>query len=206
MRVQKVSKEGYEDFIFNTRSQGYYDMLIHSEAERETYYLTEYVVPFENNEHMSGYDFASDNIAVEYFEKAGISNKKQITSIYNVRPDTTGFLFISPLYQSFMPIDTEQERKDNFTGVLIIEINPQIFFENALGTGVASDSTVVFDIYDELNKNKSVIFSSFNKEILNQQYKPEISEILEIEIYGHKILLDFKTIPDFGGEFQKYLL
>lgn len=47
-------------------------MLIHSEAERETYYLTEYVVPFENNAHMSGYDFASDNIAVEYFEKAGI--------------------------------------------------------------------------------------------------------------------------------------
>lgn len=104
-----------------------------------------------------------------------------------------------------MPIDTEQERKDNFTGVLIIEINPQIFFENALGRGVASDSTVVFDIYEEVNKNKSVIFSSFNKEILNQQYKPEISEILEIEIYGHKILLDFKTIPDFGDEFQKYL-
>lgn len=129
MRVQKVSKEGYEDFIFNTRSQGYYDMLIHPETERETYYLTEYLVPFENNEHMSGYDFSSDNIAVEYFEKAGISNKKQITSIYNVRPDTTGFLFISPLYKPFMPIETEQERKDNFTGVLIIEINPQIFLK-----------------------------------------------------------------------------
>lgn len=205
LKVQKVPKERYDDFIYNTRSQGYYDMVIRPEADRETYFLTEYVVPFDGNGHMSGYDYASDKIATEYFYKAGKTNKKQITTVYNVRPDTTGFLFISPLYEPFMPIETEEDRVQYFNGVLIIEINQQIFFENALGTGVASDSTVIFDVYEEVGDSKNVIFSSFNKEVLNQNYKPEINEISEIDIYGHKIKLDFKTIPQFGGEFQEYL-
>ena len=49
LKVQKVSKAGFEDFVYNTRSQGYYDMVVRPEADREVYYLTEYVVPSEDN-------------------------------------------------------------------------------------------------------------------------------------------------------------
>lgn len=205
LKVQKVPKVGYDDFIYNTRSQGYYDMVVHPIADRETYFLTEYVVPFEGNGHISGYDFASDNTATEYFYKSGLSNKKQISPIYNVRPDTLGFFFISPLYQPFMPIETEAQRKESFAGVLLIEINPKLFFEEALGEGISSDSTIVFNILEKNSGKENTIFSSFNSNNYKEGYKADFNEAKKINVYGHEIEINFKTIPNFGGEFQEYL-
>lgn len=205
LKVQKVPKAGFEDFVYNTRSQGYYDMVVRPEADREIYYLTEYVVPFEGNGHISGYDFASDDIAVGFFKEAGKDNKKKVTSVYNVRPDTLGFFFVSPLYQPFMPIETEAQRDSSFAGVLLIEIEPKLFFEEALGDGISSDSSIVFDIFEDKDNGKNVIYSSFNKKDFKADYIPDFKNIMEINVYGHKIKLDFQTIPNFGGKFQEYL-
>lgn len=205
LRIQKVPNDRLEDFIYNTRSQGYYDMQINPDNENETHYLTEYVVPFERNPHLSGYDFSSDPMATKYIEQAGKNNLKVITPVYNTRKDTIGFYLIAPQYQVGMPIETEEDRMNNFMGALIIEISPSIFYENALGKGVSSDSNIVFDIYEEIDGAKNTIFKSFNIDILKQNYNPIVTEIKDFKINQKSIFIDFKTVPDFGGEFQKYL-
>lgn len=205
LRVQKVNKEKYEYFIYNTRSQGYCDMIIHPEAEREQYYLTEYVVPFDRNMDLSGYDFASDPIAVEYMELAAKNNKKLMTPVYNVRKDTLGFYFIAPQYEVYTSIETESDRINNFSGALLIEIEPNSFYTNALGNGISTDSTIIFDIYEELDGKKNIIYSSFNINILKDGFSPSISEIKEINFNDKILKVEFRTIPNFGGEFQEYL-
>ncbi len=205
LRIQKVNQERYEDFIYNTRSQGYYDMVIHPQAERETYYLTEYVVPFEKNMDLSGYDFASDKIATEHIESAAKDNKKIMTPVYNVRKDTLGFYLIAPQYEVGYPIETEEDRIQNFNGALIIEIEPNTFYTNALGKGISSDSTIIFDIYENLDGKKNIIYSSFNKNLLDEGYTPSINEVKEFNYHDKILSVDFKTIPNFGGEFQEYL-
>lgn len=205
LRIQKVSKERYEDFIYNTRSQGYYDMVIHPEADREKYYLTEYVVPFDKNMNLSGYDFASDPIAVEYLELAAKNNKRIMTPVYNVRKDTLGFYFIAPQYEVYSSIETESERINNFNGALIIEIEPNTFYTNALGKGISSDSTIIFDIYEDFKGKKNSIYNSFNYDLLKEGFSPSISEIKEVSFNDRVLKVEFRTIPHFGGEFQEYL-
>lgn len=205
LRIQKVPQDNFDNFIYYTRSQGYYDMEVHPKAEREMYYLTEYVVPYERNLHLSGYDCASEPIASKYIEIAAKENEKIITPVYNTRKDTLGFYLIAPQYQVGMPIETAEDRVNNFMGALIIEIEPITFYKAASGQGVSSDSTIVFDIYEEVDGQKNSIFKSFNIDILKTQYTPIVAEIKDFKINEKKIFIDFKTIPDFGGEFQQYL-
>lgn len=205
MKITEVDSNEYGNFVYNTRSQGYYDIRIHPKAKRDKFYITEYVVPFENNKDRSGYDFASEPKMVELFKEAGMTGETKLSSIYNVRPDTLGFYFLSPVYKAYQRIESDDDRKAYWEGVLAIEIKVPDFFKSAIGDGIATDSTIIFNIIDNNSplENKS-FYKSTNYSLLETDFVPLLSKKEVLNIGDHEIEIEFYTVPNFGG-FQNYL-
>lgn len=201
--VYQVFPNQLGEFIHATRSQGYYDMRIHPKAERDEYYIVEYVVPFEGNEDRSGFDYASDEIALEYIKKSAELDSTLVTPVYNIKKDIEGFQIITAIFKDGENRETLDQGIETNQGTLILEIDSKKFFEEALGKGNASDSTVYFTVKDPSDNNK-LVFATANtpKEITE---KPVVEEKDIINIAGKDFELHTATVPNFGGSTQKAL-
>jgi PAS domain S-box-containing protein len=206
-KANKVTPETLGDFVYNTRSQGYYDMRVWPEGERDLYYLTEYVVPFDGNEKRIGYDVATEEIIKNTIESASKDNSLKITSSYKTGKTDLGFYLIAPLYELGLPTDTPQQRNDNFTSAVMMEINTDLFYGEALGEGIASDSTIIFEIVDLVASDESnAFYASDNYETMsNEDEKALIENNIDLTFGDHTIRIKFETVPGFGGEFSEYL-
>lgn len=204
----KTKPEGIEDFLYNARSGGNYEIVLHPEGNnREIYYIIDYIVPFDKNKARAGFDFASDEITKKAIEKARDNNIITSTEFHQIRDNIKGFYLIAPAYYKDQPINTDELKKINFEGAIVLEIDEDKFFEEAIGTGIATDSTIIFDIFDNNSSGERYkIFSSKNAILLeNKEFKPIVSETKKFKIADREIEIDFHTIPNFGGEFQNYL-
>jgi len=202
----KTKEEGLEDFIYNAKSSGNYDIVIHPKGKRETYYLIDYIVPFKLNLERAGYDFASDPITKVAIEKARDGNIFTSTTFHKIRENLEGFYLIAPTYFKDSPVNTLEEKKNNFEGAIVVEINKDKFFEETIGQGIASDSTIIFEIFDILDNNENQkVFSSKNISLLDPNTPAILNEDKKIKLANRDLLIKFHTIPDFGGKFQNYL-
>lgn len=203
-----VHHEDLELYIYNTRSEGYYYYTkIIPEGVRDIYCPIKYIVPLEKNFHRSGVDFFSDPVTKAKIETARDSNKVVATQVYTIRqPDTTGFYIISPVYMRDSSTTTVEDRRNHFEGALVLEVESPLFFERALGSGVASDTSIVFQCVDvDKNGNEKVIFESDNSYLLKLNYQPDLQAKKYLGIADRKIEVRFSSIPDFGGSFQKFM-
>lgn len=207
MWAPRIEGPYIEDFIHYARSQGYYDYVLHPEGIRDVYYPVEYVVPLEKNFQRSGYDLITDEQLKLAIEKARDENIVVATPVDVVRkPDTVGFFLVSPIYDREAKIGTKELRNQNFKGSLVLEINSMVFFQTALGNGVPSDTSIVFEVIDQdVNGSEKKIFESENAYLLKSNYEPYILSNEKIKIADRYITAKFYTIPNFGGTFQKIL-
>ncbi len=205
--VERVLEEEVPHFVFMMRSEGYYDIKLHPEVIDDTHYYIEYFVPLMSNLDRSGYDFASDSIMKEAIEKCMDSNMVVSTEIYNIRPpDTSGFYILAPVYERDKPFETLDERRENFKGVLVLELNSELFFEYALGNGTPSDSTIVFEFVDiHGDSSETKIYQSDNYSLLETGYQPYLRDVKDLVAADRIVKAKFATIPDFGGKIQNYL-
>lgn len=207
MYAPQVPMEKLEEFVYYARSQGYYDYTLHPEGIRNVYYPVEYIVPLEINSHVGGYDLGTDKTLERTILKARDNNIVVSTPIYTIRkPDTSGFFLISPIYGRDARLDNKDDYVNNFEGVLLLELDSKTFFETALGAGVASDTSIVFQCIDiDEGGKKSVVYESENAEILKTNYKAALVDIGKFKVADRFIEVHFSSIPNFGGTFQSIL-
>lgn len=205
--VPRVYQSGLEDYILYVRSQGYYDYAIHPPGERDIYYLVEYVVPLENNLHRSGWDLGTNEIIKNAIEKAKDNNIVTATEIFAIRPpDTTGFFLISPVYDREAIAKGNENLNEIFQGVLALEIDAKTFFETALGTGVATDTSIIFQCLDINHKgDTTLVFESENAFLLGTNFIPLLTDTRILNIADREVLVKFYSIPNFGGALQSLL-
>lgn len=201
--VYQVFPSQLPEFIHSTRSQGYYDMSIHPKADRQEYYIVEYVVPFEGNEDRSGFDYASDEVALQYIKKSAELDSTLVTPIYKFKNDIEGFQIITAIFKGGENRETLDQGVETNQGTLILEIDSKKFFEEALGLGNASDSTVYFTIIDPSDNNK-LVYASVNTPT-DSKLKPVVEETETINIAGKDFQLYLATVPNFGGSTQDAL-
>lgn len=201
--VYQVFPGQMPEFIHATRSQGYYDMSIHPKADRQEYYIVEYVVPFEGNEDRSGFDYASDDIALEYIKKSAELDSTLVTPIYKFRDGVEGFQIITAIFKAGENRETLDQGIETNQGTLILEIDSKKFFIEALGKGNASDSTVFFTVKDPSDNNK-LVYATANTPT-DSQFKPVVEETELINIAGKDFELYLATVPNFGGATQDAL-
>jgi PAS domain S-box-containing protein len=198
--VYQVFPDQMGKFIHATRSQGYYDMRIHPKADRQEYYIVEYVVPFVGNEDRSGFDYASDEIGLQYIKKSAELDSTLVTPIYKFREDVEGFQIITAIFKDGEKRETLDQGIESNQGTLILEIDSKKFFIEALGKGNASDSTVYFTIVDPSDNNK-LVYSSANTPT-EKNLIPVVEETETIKIAGKDFQLYLATVPNFGGSTQ----
>lgn len=205
--VYKVKDSFLKQFVFETRSQGYYDLKVHPKADRETYYIVEFVVPFEGNEDRSGFDYASDDIAMEYINESAVKDTIMVTPVYEFRKDIEGFQIVSPVYTKGSTPENEKERLREYKGSLILEIESDSFFKNAIGEGVASDSSVYFTISEKVKDEEKSIYKSDNYSDFDNlsSFVPAVQDRRTFTIASKEYFIDLNTIPGFGGVTQEYL-
>lgn len=212
--VPQIEQENLGSFVFNARSQGYYDYKVHPEGNRETYYLVEHVVPLIKNKSKLGLDLGVNPAIKKTILKARDENSQVSSPTFEIRKDTMGFYLFSPIYKRQTPRANLEQRKENFTGVIALEILAKTFIEKALeaggdkskGQSFPSDTSVIFRIYDVDDKGQEiVVYESDNVDLLNTEYEPDIKETLSYKLADRSLRIDFATIPGFGGEFRSLL-
>jgi len=190
-------------YYYNIRSQGLWEYVVHPEGTRDNYYPIQFIVP--EDYVLSGFDFGTNTIISKEILKA-IEEKTTIaTPVFAFRKDTLCFFMISPIYKKGAPTKSKEERIKYYDGSVMLEINSDNFFEMSLGTGNQSDTSVVFQCFNIGKKgNKEKIYESKNASLLKTGYEPELFEARKLKIADKEIIVEFSTIPDFGGSFQKF--
>ncbi len=205
--VPRIYKNELEDYILYIRSQGYYNYEINPPGERDIYYLIEYVVPLENNLHRSGWDLGTIEVLKSAIEKARDKNIVTATEIFDIRPpDTNGFFLISPVYDRDAIAKGQENLNQIFLGVIALEVDSRTFFETALGAGVATDTSVIFQCFDINHKSDTtIVFESDNSFILETNFIPLLTDTRTFSIADREIHIKFYSIPNFGGLIQSIL-
>jgi PAS domain S-box-containing protein len=208
-----VQDEDMAFYVFSARSQGYYDYKLYPEGQREFYIPIEQVVPYEKYPFLIGYDFAVQDVVMESIIKARDSNTVVSTNIHKIRgTDTLGFYIISPIYQMNSARGSLDERRKNFQGVLLLEIDAKVFVEQAIDASNSkeqktvsfpSDTTIVFEVfaYDK-DGNYQSFYQSDNFAYTETNYKVAVSDTVAFRFADKEIYINFATVPDFGGKFQ----
>ncbi len=201
----RVADRELDLFYYNIRSQGLWDYVIIPGGIRDTYYPIQFIVPYENSTHLSGFDFGTNPILKKAIMDAIDSKATVATPVFDFRKDTSCFFMILPIYKKGAPVSTKAEREKYYDGAVMLEINSDLFFEISLGAGNQSDSSVVFQCFNVENKGKKeIIYQSKNADLLKTGYEPDLTESRILMMADKIFKVQFSTIPDFGGSFQRY--
>ncbi len=212
--VPKVSSQDLPLFIFNTKSQGYYSYDVHPKLNASVHYPVELIVPFNRNGHISGLDFASNPKVKTAIEKACDLNTDIASDFFCLRGDTLGFFIVTPVYARGTTRNTLAERRANFQGAILLEVDAKVFFEKALtasgknedSLAFASDEMIAYK-FESISADGSsrVVYQSKNADLFNRSYSPAMTTVVPFKIADKVINFKFKSVPGFGGKFQQYL-
>lgn len=206
MYWQYVENKDFDAFTYYAQSTVDPNYKVHPSTKSEAYMPALYIVPQEKNASILGQDFDANPMLKEILTKSKEKDAIVATPVFAVRqPDTLGFYLISPVYKKDMDRSTPESRKKNYQGAVAIEINPRLFFEEALGEGIASDTSIIFECFDVNASKETKIYSSKNAALLNNDFKPDLSSENIIKIADREFIVRFATVPHFVAPFQKVL-
>jgi PAS domain S-box-containing protein len=203
--VEKVPASRTSEFEISAQGAVYSNYKIKSSGVHQYYEPILLIVPREKNEHLLGVDMDVNPIISGLLNKSCNNNQIVASQVFDVRqPDTLGFYLIGSVYKQNSDRSTVETRKLNYAGSVLIEIDPQLYYEEALGEGIASDTTIVFNLFDINNNKENLIFSSKNS-VKFKDYDPDYAQEIEFKIADHPYKIKFASIPNFTGSFQKFL-
>ncbi|MBU0594410.1 MAG: PAS domain S-box protein [Gammaproteobacteria bacterium] len=123
-RVATYNKVQHEESIRNDRStdpNGHPHYAIRPAGDRPEYYPITFLQPMAGNEKAFGFDFGSETERFAALQRARDSGEAAATGRIILVQDETrtpGFILMLPLYQSGQPIQTVEQRRAVFTGVI----------------------------------------------------------------------------------------
>lgn len=207
MYVAQVKKAEIPNFVYNVQCQGSYDYGIHPKSDREIIYPAQIIVPDSINHQMFGFDFSSDPVFLHNINISIEEGRVVSTPVLHIRgKDKTDIYLIDPIYKRGFPKTTLEQRRNNFEGMVVLEINLPLLLHNALGKGIPSDTSVIFQcFFNDNNSQPLEVYKSNNSNLLATGFKPYLTSEQKINIADKELTIKFATIPNFGGSFQKIL-
>ncbi len=196
-----------DDFLYYAQRTVFYDYAIKPAGKREEYAPILYIVPQIKHQHMLGKDFLVNPMLREIMAKSRDNNMMVTTPVFTMRdPDTVGFYYMCPVYKHGKPIETLEDKRKNYEGMVLLEIDHKMFFTEAIAGGSPTDSSIVFEIYDKDASNKETcVFRSKNADQYKADYKPEHQYPLSFKLADRTMEIRFRSVPDFSTSFQRML-
>ncbi|MCL2039358.1 MAG: CHASE domain-containing protein [Bacteroidetes bacterium] len=198
----KVAHSNLPEFSFNALRQGYNNYSLHPKVLRDYYYPVVHIVNYELNTHRLAFDYASQDVMKNAIELAQSKNMMVSTEFFDLRPDTLSFALIAPIFNRYTNFTSPEELQKKFLGSVVMEINANTYFQNAIkGNESESDTTDTDVYYSVIDKNtageENIVFKSDNydqfvntKSLLNQE--------VIISIANRELVVKFATVPTFG--------
>ncbi|GAB1372921.1 hypothetical protein MASR1M45_29850 [Candidatus Kapaibacterium sp.] len=211
--AEEVVKESIFDFVLKIRNLGHYYYDFSPIEDKKIYYPFVHIFPQKENINKHQSDLSIDKVALDAIIKARDKNAAVSTEIYKIRkPDTMGFFVLIPIYKFEYPKETLDERRENFVGVLTLEMDLNKFVKEALSgdsknemSSAPADTSIIFEIISkDENGNKFVAYKSDNHNLLGS-YEPYLSKSESFVVADQSFEVRFYTIPDYGGKFQQIL-
>lgn len=152
--IKKVVALEKEAFLASVRndssldSAGYPSFDIKPAGNRDTYYVVDYINPFDSTLVSFGYDVRTDNLRAAAIERARDTGLVSISPrVVTLSQKTNAFIVYIPLYKKGTSLETVTERRAAFIGVIsggfdVDRFFAQVFPEQQLYDGVN------FEIYD----------------------------------------------------------
>lgn len=207
MSVQKVPKYRLSEFIYYVQGQGYFHYNIYPKVDKDVYYPIEFIIPEDANQRFRGLDISSIPGVYLWFKKAIESGTPTATKVFNFRgKDTLSLFLIYPVYDRTFSLSDPKNRIEAFKSAVLMEINVPLFFQLALGAGVPSDTTIIFQCYQiEEDQTRTRLFASQNFNLLQTGFNSILKQSTEFSFLNKKFIVEFSAVPDFGGKFQQIL-
>ncbi len=205
--VQKVPQYRLTEFEYYVQGQGYFHYKVYPRTPKEVFYPIEFMIPEEPNEKYRGLDISTVEGIKPWFFKAIEEGKPFATNVFYFRnSDTLSMFFIYPIYDNSFPHESKSGRIIAFKTAFLMELDITKFFEFALGKAVPTDTLIYFRIYEKQNDDriKNLFFSSNYSSYANGP-QPALQETYTFLFLDKPIQIDFFTVPDFEGAFQRYL-
>ncbi len=204
--TQPIPAAELGSFVYFAQTERYYSYKVTPQSDTfSVYYPVFYTVPLERNETLVGYNLAANPVVMATIQRS-IDRKDYTASPVLSLPNTDkeSFLLVVPVEKQ----DTSgvQVRGTDVSGILFVQILADEFFRTALGAGVASDTSIVFSCVDTTAGSAATIFSSANAAMVNMSaYTPAYTENVAVPIADRAFMIQFATVPGFGGGFQNNL-
>ena len=132
---------------------------------------------------------------MEYWDRVEYENK----TLHQDQKD--GFYLMAPVYFKDMPRETVEERRKNFNGVVLIEIDVLEYFKQAIGEAQPSDTSIVFSVFDDAGESVNEVYKSAN---YDKQY--DDNAILTVtqayKFADREFQVTFSTVKNFGDPLQ----
>lgn len=209
MYVPNIKNAEVGEHVFNMQRQGLWDYNVHPEQQRDEYYPIEFIEPIDKNIQHAGFDYKSDHDVNAAIDKARDNNIITVTTSLNTLNNANkgGFYLIAPVYNRQSARATQEDRRNNFLGVVMEEINTEHFFKDALGGNFPSDTAVVFEFVEKTADGEHVMFKSKNyvKDIIGNDSYTGLQGVVTLKFGDRKIEARFATVPNFNGWFTKNL-
>lgn len=207
MSVQKIPKYRLTEFTYYVQGQGYYDYKVFPLINKDIFYPIEFIIPEEANKRFRGLDISSIPGIYFWFKKAIEGGNPIATKVFNFRGnDTLSLFLIYPVYDKTFNLNNSKNRQEAFKSAILMEINVPQFFKLSLGSGVPSDTTIIFECYQiEEDQTKTRLFASQNFSLLESGIIPKLKQTTEFNFLDKKIYINFFLVPNLGGFFQDYL-
>jgi CHASE1-domain containing sensor protein len=159
------------------------------------------------------FDYASLDVMKNAIELAQKNNFIASTELFNLRQDTLSFAIIAPVYEHNTNFSQPSELISKFKGSVVLEINAQKYFENAIkGADIAditnsniisypTDTTIIFVIVDKDSQdNENIVFKSRNENLLQTPgFTPLFNRSYPLNIANRELSVVFSTVPGFGA-------
>ena len=151
--IQRVKGKERETFIDTIRKdtsinpKGFPDFTISPAGNREEYYVTNYIEPYESTDKRFGFDEFSNADMRTAIEKARDTGEFTTAPVF-YEGDTPYLLIYLPIYKNGAPISTVDERRVAIIGLVSTEVNIKQLFDLVLTKYTKPSEDVSVGFYD----------------------------------------------------------
>ena len=209
-----VHPNNKQDHINKIKKEGFPEYSIKPEGDRSIYTSIIYLAPFDDrNKRAFGYDMFSEPIrrrAMEYardYAETVISSKVVLVQETDIDVQS-GFLMYLPFYKSKDIPQSVEDRRDLIQGYVYSPFRMNNFMK---GISLKIHPDISVEIFDyngddtELNNSSLMYKSESLNSGLNTKNEPRFTTTNTIDIFNHRWIVRFKTLPSFESSVDKRL-
>ncbi len=210
--ANQVSQPQLNDLVLYNRSEGNYNYKVHPPGERAVYEPVSYIVPFERNQHISGFDLMSNPVFANAIQRATSTHRIVSTPVFSYRGGDTTSIVLMTLVDKKQGSASASDMLmmghagEKFDGVVYVELDVNRFLHGAIGDTVGTDKNIVYTITTkDINGAEQVAFRSPNYES-NIASSGTILSTARVFYFGDKELsINFVNSVNLGHGIQSNL-